>query len=65
MMMSVERSVEYLLREIEVLRENLPQYLLVYHKYHMFWPGLEQRFGNLISFNIQMMEGRHLLRWVS
>jgi hypothetical protein len=36
MMMNVEQSVEWeLAGEIEVLRENLPQYRFVHHKPHM------------------------------
>jgi hypothetical protein len=40
-MMSVEQSVEWeLVRETEVLGENLPQFHYV-QKFHMTWPGLE------------------------
>jgi hypothetical protein len=41
-MMSVEQSLEFeLVRETEVLGENLPKYHFVYHKSHMTRPGLE------------------------
>jgi hypothetical protein len=34
-MMNVEQSVEYLVGETKVFRENLPQYDFVHHKSHM------------------------------
>jgi hypothetical protein len=35
MRMSVELSEKCLARETEVLRESLPQYLFVHHKFHI------------------------------
>jgi hypothetical protein len=43
MMMSVEHSMEWVAKETEVLRENLPQYRFVLHKSHMAWPGPKPR----------------------
>jgi hypothetical protein len=40
-MMSMEQSVEWLLGETEVLRENLSQCYFAHHKSHMTSPGLE------------------------
>jgi hypothetical protein len=39
--MGVEKSVEWLTREAEVLGENLSQCLFVHHKSHMTGTGLE------------------------
>jgi hypothetical protein len=39
--MSVERAVEWLARETDVLGEYQPQFRFVHHKSHMIWPGLE------------------------
>jgi hypothetical protein len=41
MMMSVEQSVECLVRETEVFEENLPQCRFVNHKSYMTRSGLE------------------------
>jgi hypothetical protein len=41
MMMSVERSMEWVAGETEVFGENLPQWRFVHHKSHMALPGLE------------------------
>jgi hypothetical protein len=41
MMMSAEQSVEWLVKETEVLVEKLPQYHFVHHKSHMTLPCLE------------------------
>jgi hypothetical protein len=40
MIMMVEKLMEWLAREAEVLGENLPQFLFVHHKSHML-PGSE------------------------
>jgi hypothetical protein len=37
----VEQSMEWLVRETEILREKLPQCHFVHHKPHMSWQGLE------------------------
>jgi hypothetical protein len=37
----VEHSVEWLARETEVLRKNLPQCHFIHQKSHITWPGLE------------------------
>jgi hypothetical protein len=41
MMMTVDRSVEWLAGETEVPGENLPQSKYIYYKSHMSWPGIE------------------------
>jgi hypothetical protein len=41
MMMCVEQLVEWMAGEIEVYRENLPQFCFVNHKSNMIWPGFE------------------------
>jgi hypothetical protein len=39
--MSVEKLVERLAVDPEVLGENFPECLFVHHKSHMTWTGLE------------------------
>jgi hypothetical protein len=43
MIMSVEQSVEWVSREIEVLGENLPHCYFVHHNSHMNWPRARTR----------------------
>jgi hypothetical protein len=40
-MIMMEKLVEWLTVETEVLGENLPQYRFVHHKSHMTRPGFE------------------------
>jgi hypothetical protein len=41
MMMNVLHKVEWVAREIEVGRENLPQWQFFLHKSYMNYPGIE------------------------